>query len=125
MPGQATSRSGGAIQPAARSLNADAVLWRELAKHLEEVRRSVLAEIRSYPSPIAGCDQQFNHLLEQRARIARGLSRLASIRQGDPATGADIEALGDLIEGSDGIAGERKGHLVERLRQARWPSPGG
>ncbi len=32
------------------------------------------AEIRSYPTPIAGCDAQFNHLLDRRAEIGRALA---------------------------------------------------
>ena len=33
-----------------------------------ELRR-IADEIRSYPRPIAGCDAQFNHLLERRAEL--------------------------------------------------------
>jgi hypothetical protein len=35
-------------------------------------------EIRSYPRPIAGCDAQFNHLLERRNIINRALTALRS-----------------------------------------------
>jgi hypothetical protein len=38
--------------------------WTEVADRLDEARRSILAEIRSYPPPITACDQQFNYLLE-------------------------------------------------------------
>lgn len=40
---------------------------------------SVKAEIRGYPGPIAGCDAQFNHLLEQRILLARERDRLDSV----------------------------------------------
>ena len=33
-------------------------------------------EIRTYPPPIAGCDAQFNYLLEQRTLIKQQLSQL-------------------------------------------------
>jgi hypothetical protein len=55
--------------------------WTELENHLKKARRSILAQIRNYPPPIAACDQQFNYLLEQRDRIAGALSRLASVRR--------------------------------------------
>lgn len=50
-----------------------------LRAHLEAARRQVLAAIRAYPSPITACDAQFNHLLEQRERIAEELRRLDAL----------------------------------------------
>lgn len=35
-------------------------------------------EIASYPGPIAGCDAQFNHLLDCRRRLQRALAELAT-----------------------------------------------
>jgi hypothetical protein len=50
---------------------------------LENFERSLAAEkrrlyeqIRDYPTPIAGCDQQFNYLLEQQARVTAELNRI-------------------------------------------------
>jgi glutamate/tyrosine decarboxylase-like PLP-dependent enzyme len=40
---------------------------------LEARRQALDAEIRAYPTPIPRCDAQFNHLFEERARIAREL----------------------------------------------------
>lgn len=42
-----------------------------LAAQLEAVK----AEIASYPGPVAGCDAQFNHLLEERQRLLDALSQ--------------------------------------------------
>jgi hypothetical protein len=36
-------------------------------------------EIRYYPGPIAGCDAQFNWLLEERIRLANQLKELTDI----------------------------------------------
>ena len=38
----------------------------------EELRR-VVDDIRAYPSPVAGCDAQFNHLLDRRAALEAAL----------------------------------------------------
>ena len=38
-----------------------------------ERKAALDAEIAAYPRPIAGCDAQFNALLEERARLAREL----------------------------------------------------
>lgn len=43
---------------------------------LRTAQRSLAEEIGCYPSPISGCDAQFNHLLADRARIAAGLAAL-------------------------------------------------
>jgi hypothetical protein len=40
-----------------------------------EMRR-VAAEISGYRGPIAGCDEQFNHLLDTRRRLERALLEL-------------------------------------------------
>lgn len=43
---------------------------------LRLARSNVLAEIGSYPRPIAGCDAQFNHLLDLRRRLGLALAAL-------------------------------------------------
>ena len=43
---------------------------------LATARRLLAAEISAYPTPISGCDAQFNHLLAERVRIADALSQL-------------------------------------------------
>ncbi|MCY4081148.1 MAG: hypothetical protein OXF54_12965 [Caldilineaceae bacterium] len=43
---------------------------------LEAERERIREEISSYPTPIAGCDEQFNYLLERRAQVRRELARL-------------------------------------------------
>ena len=43
---------------------------------LENEKRRINEEIRTYPTPIAGCDAQFNYLLEEQARIVKELDRL-------------------------------------------------
>jgi chorismate mutase len=45
-------------------------------RELELERLRLHDEIRDYPQPIPACDEHFNHLLEERARVARELARL-------------------------------------------------
>jgi hypothetical protein len=106
-----TSGTQSAAEATARAEGAHAP-WTELEEHLENAKRSILAEIRHYPPPIAACDQQFNHLLEQRDRIADELSRLASIRRLGSTGEGELKALIDFIRTSDCIAPELKAHLV-------------
>ena len=43
---------------------------------LETARAGLDTEIRSYPTPISGCDAQFNHLLAERRRVNKALAAL-------------------------------------------------
>ncbi|MEO1779500.1 MAG: hypothetical protein AAFU63_11990 [Pseudomonadota bacterium] len=43
---------------------------------LSAAHRLLSAEIRAYPTPISGCDAQFNHLLAERQRISGALAQL-------------------------------------------------
>jgi hypothetical protein len=52
-------------------------------QHLEAAHQELLAaqrklnaEISAYPSPISGCDAQFNYLLETRVRIGEAINAL-------------------------------------------------
>lgn len=50
------------------------------AAHQELLRAQKLlnAEISAYPSPISGCDAQFNHLLGERHKISQALTALTT-----------------------------------------------
>ena len=47
-------------------------------QELEQARGKLNAQITSYPTPISGCDAQFNRLLSDRTRISKALAALAS-----------------------------------------------
>ena len=40
---------------------------------LQAAQNLIQAEIAAYPTPISGCDAQFNHLLSDRARVSKAL----------------------------------------------------
>lgn len=46
---------------------------------LQHAKTLLAAEIRSYPTPISGCDAQFNHLIGEREKILSALSALESV----------------------------------------------
>lgn len=43
---------------------------------LARARQLLNAEISDYPTPISGCDAQFNHLLEERQKVLFAISSL-------------------------------------------------
>ena len=54
---------------------------KEREKFLEAEKRRLYEAIRNYPTPIAGCDQQFNYLLEQQAQVIAELHRIQAAMQ--------------------------------------------
>lgn len=44
--------------------------------HLEAAQATLIAEIKQYPTPVAGCDVQYNHLLEERSRVNAAIAAL-------------------------------------------------
>ena len=71
--------------------------WQTVRAYLEERRRTVIEEIRTYPGPITGCDAQFNHLTEQRRLLNAELARL------DTVMGDEREALAAFLQNSPAI----------------------
>jgi len=47
-------------------------------EELQTARANLLGEIAEYPTPISGCDAQFNHLLSDRTRISKAIQALES-----------------------------------------------
>lgn len=43
---------------------------------LAEAAAALDAEIRAYPTPVAACDAQYNHLLAERSRVRRAIEAL-------------------------------------------------
>ncbi len=83
----------------------------EIRRGLEARKRSIAAEMRGYPQPIAGCDAQYQHLSDQRAAIARDLSRL------DGACAAGTDASGAFLETSTVLDDETRRRLRAALAE--------
>lgn len=91
VPPRSASEEGsslpGGIAPG--PVNADAfrrvaALAVEVRQALEASKRALETEVRLYPTPIPRCDEQFNHLYEQRSRVTALLGRLGqALDEGD------------------------------------------
>lgn len=57
---------------------------RRIREQLLRLKAPIDRQIREYPTPIAGCDAQFNHLLDERRRLAHDLNRLDAIEEKTP-----------------------------------------
>ncbi len=66
--------------------------WDALRARLTHLQEAVAVEIRAYPTPIPGCDAQYNHLLERRAALNEARARLDAARETGQATAEDFLA---------------------------------
>ena len=66
--------------------------WDALRARLTQLQEAVAVEIRAYPTPIPGCDAQYNHLLDRRAALAEARARLDTARETGRATPKDFLA---------------------------------
>ncbi len=46
---------------------------------LHQARQLILEELHSYPTPVSGCDAQYNHLISQRGSIDAAIQALGSL----------------------------------------------
>ena len=74
--------------------------WDGLRARLAQLQEAVAVEIRTYPTPIPGCDAQFNHLLERRTALNEALARLDAAYESGVATAEEFRAQTPvLVEG--------------------------
>jgi len=86
--------------------------WEALRHRLEEEKNAVAAEIETYPRPIAGCDAQFNHLLDRRRALWEELSRLETA-QGERATSPE-----EFLQSSNCLDQDFKRAILDALEPA-------
>ena len=87
----------------------------ELIRHrLEAVRESISRELCTIPTPIPGCDVNFNRLLEDRSKVVDELQRLARLT----AQSASDAALVEFAQASEWLDQPTLGRIVERCAAA-------
>ena len=94
----------------------------EVRDALVRAKRSIDEEIRTYPTPIPRCDAQFNHMYEQRSRLAGLLNRLHAVLDRGDGAGELLSAMTEFasFHSTDETAEERS----LRARIAREVSRG-
>ena len=81
-------------------------------KLLEQLK-SINHQIANYPTPIAGCDAQFNFLLEEKERI----SKIITFNKEHKTNSKEIGPLAtpDLIHFTPGLPKTRSGKIMRRI----------
>ena len=96
-------------------------VWDRLRTHLENEKARIYEAIGNYPTPIAGCDQQFNYLLEEQTRIRLELDRLNRSSHENLTAGDAIQRLNEFIDSSSYVDSQTeqtiRAYLQEGLSQ--------
>lgn len=86
-------------------------------------RQQVLAEIRTYPTPIPRCDDQFNHLIARRDLLAAELAQLdAALGSGAGPSDGGARLLA-YIESCAGLDADHKLRLQTAWRDGSLLAP--
>ena len=93
------------------------LLWAEIENCLEQERTRVYDQIRTYPTPIAACDQQFNFLLDRQSKIVAALARLRTAAH--ESTAHESATQSDAIERIDAFIDSSGCLDIELLRAIR------
>ena len=110
-----TAISQGTVSAAPDSIHSIGCALRDF---LVRTKHAVDAEIGTYPTPIPRCDAQFNHLYEQRSRIARALERLNLLLDDADARDDLGTALGEFAAMPSLAESPEERELRERIRIA-------
>jgi hypothetical protein len=84
---------------------------------LEEVRAPIIEEIRTYPRQIAGCDVQFQDLVEKRDGVSQELNGLEALFRDDIAGTALADAIESFMESSAYIDDQTAGKVRAALKR--------
>jgi hypothetical protein len=87
-------------------------LWAAIRSHLEAVKHQRYEALVNYPRPIAGCDEVYQQVSDDRDEIARELRRLE-----DACRIASIDAVDEFLESSTCIDDE----AAEKLKAGYRP----
>jgi hypothetical protein len=90
-------------------------IWKDIRSHLDRERARIFEEIRNYPTPIPNCDQDFNHLLEERSRMSQELDRVDTLSKESIVRGSR-EPVDEFIRSSAFIDDEIRKAIRSRLK---------
>ena len=95
--------------------------WATIRVHLENEKARIYESIIHYPTPIAGCDQQFNYLLEEQTRIRLEWDRLNEASNESLTSGDALQQINEFIGSSSYVDSEMqqtiRSYLQEGLSQ--------
>jgi hypothetical protein len=73
-------------------------VWAEIRAELAQQKAQVYEQIGHYPTPITGCDQQFNYLLDKQSRILKALARLSEVEQASRVAADPAQVIDNFVQ---------------------------
>jgi hypothetical protein len=95
--------------------------WNQIRAQLETEKVHIYEAIGNYPTPIAGCDQQFNYLLEERARISRELDQLNESCLASITIKESIKLMKEFMQSSSSIDPQAEQAIQAYLEEGLAP----
>jgi hypothetical protein len=92
-------------------------IWERIRVCIENERHVIYEEIRNYPRPIPACDQQFNYLLDERARVNRELNQIDEACEDRLTSGNTMEWIEDLLNSSKFLKDEAIQEIRSYVRE--------
>jgi len=109
------------LNPTVSRMDVVQAVWHTLRSHLENEKARIYEAIGHYPTPIAGCDQQFNYLLEEQTRIRHELERLDRASHESLTVEDAIQRIDEFLGSSGSLDAETertiRSYLQEGLSQ--------
>jgi hypothetical protein len=106
LPGGPTGRTESALAESG---------WEKVRDHLEKATNRIYEEIKNYPRPIAGCDAQFNFLLDERASIAAEWERMREASEASRRGGDALRSLQAFLRSSRHLDEDAKRRIAAFL----------
>ena len=92
-------------------------IWGRLRVHLESKKDRIYQEIKSYPTPIAGCDDQFNHLLEQQTDVRDEWARLKKAESESVTAEDAVKIIDEFLRSSNHIHPDEEESIRMYMKQ--------
>jgi hypothetical protein len=87
----------------------------QIESALQQSKQRLDEEIKSYPRPITACDVQFDHALEEQARIRQALTRAETLFTDHSRHDDFVRAVGEFIDTCPDLTAESKRQLKSSL----------
>ena len=100
---------------ASRSVDGLRSAGEELQRYLLRMKRQIDDDIRTYPTPIPRCDAQFNHLYEQRSRLAQAVALMNAALADDGSPQHVTHCIAQFTTGAPYSDGDEERQLRFRL----------
>jgi hypothetical protein len=93
----------------------------QIESALQQSRQRIDEEIKNYPRPITACDVQFDHALEEQARVRQAMKRAETLFTDYSGHDDLVQAVGEFIDTCSCLSAESKRQIKSSLASIAEP----